>query len=232
MAKLNAQIPGGTPQMDIPEGLDPIEALSRAEVSSAPQAYIGGSPTGDMFRKKAIERALPVIHPYLLCAHPNRITVAFADHKSVGVVVPEFGAIRLIPGLSRIDEKGNNIQAAIQARQEQGWKVIPLEIQGQGNPYIKAVDSSTRTYLASWQSFVPGIPDPVSDMKKYIEFCKFLYDSGFLERPHPQIIEAKKSALLSVLGQYGAHENNMAIKADMNKMARFLQAYDNFLGKV
>lgn len=211
----------GSPTQDT---LQPsVEAPKETLPEGAPKPYFG---------KKKVAEVLPQGYPespdFLLQAHPGRVTVIFPEPNALGVVVPMFGKLKLIGGVSNYDQTRDNVERVSQNAEGRGWVVIPKSIRGEGTSYTRKVGGS---HFLEWEKIEPGAPAPIADNKAYAKFCEWLYAAGVLPRPARWVLEREKSKAMTVLGSLSQAQQNPMVASEMRHWEKVIATYDDYLGR-
>jgi len=189
--------------------------------------------TKPYFGKKKVPESLPKDYPespdFLLKAHPARVTVIFPEANALGVVVPMFGKLKLIGGVSNYDQTRDNVERVTQNAEGRGWVVIPKSIRGEGTSYTRKVGGS---HFLEWEKIEPGAPAPIADNKAYAAFCEWLYAAAVLPRPARWVLEREKSKAMTVLGSLSQAQQNPMVASEMRHWEKVIATYDDYLGRV
>jgi len=144
----------------------------------APTPEIAGRATG--------QAARPQIMPedgYYLAWHP------MAWHVMAGLVVPRLKKISLTPGADGCDVnragKPEPSLAVAQAQQN-GWTVIPYDVDGPGTAYIKP--DGVGGWISKWQRVYPGSTLAPCDEPAYARWCKDLVENGHISPPEDFVL--------------------------------------------
>lgn len=145
------------------------------------------------------QAALPQLeprHPRLLTTHPKRWAVIS------GRVVPLCGSLHLRPGVDtvRLRQDGRYLAREAQAvRVEQGWTVIPQDVDGPGTSYLREVIPNT--WLLTWEHEHPGSDHVSSDVDGYAEWLDGLVKAGKIPGPHLHVLDAMAAKMRHQLGE-------------------------------
>ena len=165
MAKLKTTTPAPTP------------------APQAPAAAGGWTPNFAEETRANLPR-LPATPPRLLMAHPERWTVM------QGHVIPLMGSLKLQAGVNRVKQTADGRFQKLEAEaalEEQGWRVIPADIDGPGTSYIRQV--APGVFLSRWERAYPGSTHTDVDEVGYAEWCRSLIDRGVVAPPAPYVLE-------------------------------------------
>lgn len=127
---------------------------------------------------------LPATPPKLLLYHPERFTVMG------GQVIPLFGTMKLQAGIQRMKQGADGRFQKNEAEgsfAEQGWTVIPADVDGPGTSYIRQV--APAVFLSRWEKAYPGSSHVDTDEAAYVAWCRTLLDRGVIPRPAPYVLE-------------------------------------------
>jgi hypothetical protein len=122
--------------------------------------------------------------PFMLKHHPERWGV---QH---GRVLPVFAKLHLQAGISRVEQVGGQfvMGEAIAQTERRGWKVIPMDVQGEGTSYLRKPEG-TNTHLMQWEIAYPGSRQRGLDVEGWIKFIDLLIKKGAIERPALYVLE-------------------------------------------
>jgi hypothetical protein len=161
-----------------------LKAPTPTAAAPAPQEAAGGWAPQFAEETRANTPRLPATPPKLLTYHPERWTVMS------GEVVPQFGSLKLQAGIQRMkqgaDGRFQKGEAEISLA-EQGWTVIPADVDGPGTSYIRQV--APGVFLSRWEKAYPGSSHVDTDEAAYVSWCRTLLDRGVIPRPEPYVLE-------------------------------------------
>lgn len=122
--------------------------------------------------------------PFLFKYHPERWTVVG------GKAIPQLGALKLIPGVEsvRATREGKLVKGQAQAiQEEQGWLIIPVDVDGPGTSYLH--EAAPGVFLSRWERAFPSSSHVEVDEKGYAAWVEGLFDRGVLPPPEPYVLE-------------------------------------------
>jgi hypothetical protein len=126
--------------------------------------------------------------PYLLMYHPERWTVI------ANQVVPLFGNLKLQAGINRIkvtrDGKFQKLEAQA-AMEEQGWQIIPPDVDGPGTSYLR--QAAPGVFVSRWETTYPGSAHIETDSEGFAAWCRSLLDRGVIPRAQTYVLELLKA---------------------------------------
>lgn len=165
--------------------------------------------------------------PFLLTYHPERWTVMH------GHVVPLFGTLKLQAGVNRIkvgrDGRFSKLEAQA-ALEEQGWTVIPPDVDGPGTSYIQ--QAAPGIFVSRWERTFPGSAHVEVDELGYAKWCRSLIDRNVIPRPQTYVLEllrGKRQREHDELADKVA--TSPSLKANVSKCAADLKAIDAELAR-
>lgn len=165
--------------------------------------------------------------PFLLIYHPERWTVI------EGQVVPLFGSLKLQAGVNRIklgrDGRFQKLEAQA-ALEEQGWTVIPFDVDGPGTSYIQ--QAAPGIFVSRWERTFPGSSHIEVDSAGYAKWCRGLIDRGVIPRPQTYVLEllrAKRQREHDDLADKVA--TTPSLRANVVRVAEDLKAIDAELAR-
>ena len=129
---------------------------------------------------------LPARPPALKMFHPERWTVIS------GHVVPLLGDLKLQPGINRIrmTREGRFLKLEAQAAaEEQGWTIIPHDVDGES--YIRQV--APAVFVTRWERVFPNSAHVECDESGYALWLRGLIDRGVIPRPAGYVLEMLRS---------------------------------------
>jgi hypothetical protein len=107
-----------------------------------------------------------------------------------GQVIPLFGSMKLQAGIQRMkqgaDGRFQKGEAEVSLA-EQGWSVVPADVDGPGTSYIRQV--APGVFLTRWEKAYPGSSHVDTDEAGYVAWCRTLLDRGVIPRPAPYVLE-------------------------------------------
>lgn len=142
--------------------------------------------------------------PFYLKAHHERWTVIG------GQVVPQFGKLKLQPGLNGASEDERTKRLLFKVAQgqaeERDWVIIPWEAvppehleEGEEPSYMVQVEGRPDVYLLRYERVFPGSSVRGTDEKGFLEFCAYLLEQGLIKPPPlyvlSRMLEQKQSEL-------------------------------------
>jgi hypothetical protein len=113
--------------------------------------------------------------PFMLKCHPQRWSV------QGGRILPEPAKLKLRGGIGGVElvdgAKGQpgklKVRAAIAATEEQGWRVVPFDVDGAGTNYLAKVDG-VEAYVTKWETVYPGSAATTRDDASYFDWLDSL----------------------------------------------------------
>ena len=126
--------------------------------------------------------------PFLLTYHPERWTVMH------GMVVPCFGSLKLQAGVNRIRTTRDGRFMTLEAQaalEEQGWTVIPPDVDGPGTSYIQ--QAAPGIFVSRWERTFPGSAHVEVDEPGYAKWCRSLIERNVISRPATYVLELLKA---------------------------------------
>ncbi len=113
--------------------------------------------------------------PFYLQAHRNRWGVLG------GKVLPILAKLPIQVGVAGVFEsKGKlSVRSAIATREENGWTVLPHDIDGPGTNYVNKVDGLA-AYVTRWETVYSGSSEIVVDTEGYYAWLENLVNTGKL----------------------------------------------------
>lgn len=180
-------------------------AKATVEVVSSPRPRSGGAATTAAtptlggrvpdVEPRPLGRPKP---PFYICAHPHRWQV------SNGRVVPQVKHFSGTPGANGVDRSENGLpvmSTAIAQFQEQGWTVIPWDVDGPGTSYLRKV-SSTGGWIDRWTTVYPGSPAESFDESGFYSWLEKLIARGVLKAPPLFVLTRIREATQIARDQY------------------------------
>ena len=134
--------------------------------------------------------------PALLMAHPKRWTVL------AGRVVPLCGSLHLRPGVCGIRQREDGSYSArdtIAHYQEEGWVIIPEDVDGPGTSYLREV--APNVWLTTWEQENPGSEHVTCDTEGYAGWLEGLIDAGKIPAPALYVLEVYAQKLRHQVGE-------------------------------
>lgn len=200
---------------------------STPEPSPAPSMPAGGYLPQFGEQERANHPRLTQRPPFLLTYHPERWTVMH------GHVVPLFGSLKLQAGVNRIkvtrDGRFSKLEAQA-ALEEQGWTVIPPDVDGPGTSYL--VQAAPGVFVSRWEKTFPGSQHVEVDEVGYAKWCRSLIDRNVIPRPQTYVLEllrAKRQREHDDLADKVA--TSPSLRANVAKCAEDLKAIDAELAR-
>ena len=133
--------------------------------------------------------------PYYLAVHPTR-WVVIAGH-----VVPFARRVSLSTGVGGVDHDRNGrpkASLAVAELEEQGWTIIPWDVDGPGTSYLRRV-RSTGGWISRWETLHPGTEDITSDQAGYAAWFQRLIAQGRISGPAPWVLDQIAGKLVATL---------------------------------
>lgn len=134
--------------------------------------------------------------PALLMAHPKRWTVLS------GRVVPLCGSLHLRPGVCGIRQREDGSYSArdtIAHYQEEGWVIIPEDVDGPGTSYLREV--APNVWLTTWEQENPGSEYVTVDADGYAAWLEGLIETGKIPAPAVYVLEVYAAKLRHQVGE-------------------------------
>lgn len=151
-----------------------------APVAAGPAPYIPQFAEQERSRAPRLGKRAPWLYKY----HPERWTVI------QGRAVPQLGAMKLIPGVEsvRATREGKLVKGQAQAiQEEQGWLVIPADVDGPGTSYLH--EAAPGVFLSRWERAFPSSSHVDVDETGHAQWLESLVDRGVLPPPEPYVLE-------------------------------------------
>lgn len=129
--------------------------------------------------------------PFYLAIHPLRWIVM------AGQVIPAARTMSLRPGVGGVDsdQAGRpRPSTALAEAEEQGWTVIPWDVQGPGTSYLRRV-KATGGWITKWMTLHPGTDEITVDEEGYAAFWAKLIADGQIDPPAPWVLDRMASAI-------------------------------------
>lgn len=165
--------------------------------------------------------------PYILMYHPERWTVI------ANQVVPLFGNLKLQAGINRIklnrDGKFGKLEA-VAAMEEQGWQMIPHDIDGPGTSYLQ--QAGPGIFVSRWEKTFPGSAHIETDSEGFAAWCRSLIERGVIPRAQTYVLEllrAKRQREHDDLADKVA--TTPSLRANVARVAEDLKAIDAELAR-
>jgi len=186
MAKLNRRAEASAPT--------PTEAAEEAASTVPATAPIQPTATqtesASVVMDVALEAApkalpkVPASPPFFLMVHPKRVTVL------AGRVVCDPGQLTASPGIQGVDGRGGKVrvQASIAAHRENGWTILPHNIDG--DSYLRRTKvRGGFAHHTRFETLNPGSRDTNSDVEGYVEWLTKLTEQGKAPKPARHAVE-------------------------------------------
>ena len=166
--------------------------FTRADTSESEEAtpQLGGTARG-----KEVPPKGPPSPPFIMAIHPQRWTVVG------GQVVPNEARVLLMQGVNNVDVDANGRpQAGVTLAQyeEQGWQIIPWDIEGKGKSYMKRV-KSTGGWTTKWETLHPGSEDVTADEVGLAKFWQRLIKAKKIDAPARHVLDNLRRSIVKAV---------------------------------
>ena len=169
----------------------------------------------------------------LASAHPNFILThdraRWAFFPQCGKILPDFGKIRLVPGIGRVDSKGSPDAALVDA-QKSGRSVIFDKQVPEG--YLREYDMvGGKGFLCAWERVKRSGKDSsvVVDFGEYEAFAVMAIDMGLIEPPGEAAIEWLRRQAVNMIRLSESRKDRPSVAAEIKVYEAQIAACDALL---